>query len=73
MAEIVSALKSTYSGSVGIEYMHIGDLQKIEWLRQRVEDPNFIPSDKNKLLKVYHELLKVAARRTCTCSCLELA
>ena len=31
--------------------MHIGDLQKIDWIRQRVEDPNFIPSDKNKLLK----------------------
>ncbi|CAE7923830.1 ogdh [Symbiodinium sp. KB8] len=39
--------------------MHIGDLQKIDWIRQRVEDPNFIPSDKNKLLKVYKELLKV--------------
>ena len=35
LAEILSTLKSTYSGSVGIEYMHIGDLQKIEWLRQR--------------------------------------
>ncbi|CAK9115854.1 unnamed protein product [Durusdinium trenchii] len=59
LQEVVDTLKRTYSGSVGIEYMHIGDLQKIEWVRQRVEDPNFIPSDKNKLLKVYQELLKV--------------
>ncbi|CAE7359927.1 ogdh [Symbiodinium sp. CCMP2592] len=59
LKEILATLQSTYSGSVGIEYMHIGDLQKIDWIRQRVEDPNFIPSDKNKLLKVYKELLKV--------------
>lgn len=59
LQEILGTLRSTYSGSVGIEYMHIGDLKKVEWIRQRVEDPNFIPSDKNKLIKVYQELLKV--------------
>jgi len=59
LREIMQTLRNTYSGSVGIEYMHIGDLRKVEWIRQRVEDPNFIPSDKNKLIKVYQELLKV--------------
>eukprot|EP00931_Biecheleriopsis_adriatica_P033817 TRINITY_DN1960_c0_g1_i2.p1 TRINITY_DN1960_c0_g1~~TRINITY_DN1960_c0_g1_i2.p1 ORF type:complete len:1021 (-),score=228.48 TRINITY_DN1960_c0_g1_i2:101-3163(-) len=59
LAEIHAALKSTYCSSIGIEYMHIGDLKKLDWIRSRVESPSFIPSDKAKLMKVYEELLKV--------------
>jgi len=59
LREIVAHMKSTYCGSVGIEYMHMGDGQKLDWIRSRVESPNFIPKDKAKLMKVYSELIRV--------------
>jgi 2-oxoglutarate dehydrogenase E1 component len=35
--EIYQALRETYSGSIGIEYMHISDTEETEWLQQRME------------------------------------
>eukprot|EP00933_Yihiella_yeosuensis_P034709 TRINITY_DN28184_c0_g1_i1.p1 TRINITY_DN28184_c0_g1~~TRINITY_DN28184_c0_g1_i1.p1 ORF type:complete len:1048 (+),score=248.64 TRINITY_DN28184_c0_g1_i1:100-3243(+) len=58
LQEILTTLKGTYCGSVGIEYMHIGDLKKLDWIRQRVEQPNFIPKDKPKLMKIYRQLME---------------
>lgn len=59
LKDIIATLKSTYCGSVGVEYMHMGDLKKLDWIRHRVEHPNFLPKDKPKLIKVYKELIKV--------------
>ncbi|CAE8599192.1 unnamed protein product, partial [Polarella glacialis] len=59
LKDILETLKGTYCGSVGVEYMHIGDATKLDWIRSRVESPSFMPKDKEKLLKVYKELLTV--------------
>ena len=40
LADIIHALKSTYCGSIGSEYMHITDTEEKRWLQQRLE-PTF--------------------------------
>ncbi|MDO6640445.1 MULTISPECIES: 2-oxoglutarate dehydrogenase E1 component [unclassified Shewanella] len=37
LADIVHALKSTYCGSIGAEYMHITDTDEKRWIQQRLE------------------------------------
>lgn len=59
LREIVDTLRHVYCNSIGVEYMHIGDLQKLDWIRTRVESPDFLPADKEKLIKIYSELMKV--------------
>eukprot|EP01125_Pyxidicula_operculata_P002765 TRINITY_DN125_c0_g2_i1.p1 TRINITY_DN125_c0_g2~~TRINITY_DN125_c0_g2_i1.p1 ORF type:complete len:997 (-),score=267.81 TRINITY_DN125_c0_g2_i1:88-3078(-) len=36
--QIVDALKDSYCNTMGIEYMHIQDRQKCNWLRERIEN-----------------------------------
>ena len=38
LRELVEALKQTYCGKVGCEYMHITDAQRRIWIRQLIED-----------------------------------
>ena len=56
--EIYRALRDTYCGSIGIEYMHISDNAETEWLQQKMESargrPNF---DKQKKLNILNELI----------------
>lgn len=59
LKDLVGALKKSYCGSVGVEYMHIGDLKKVNWIRERVERADFIPSDKAKQMSVYEQLAAV--------------
>jgi len=51
LREILAALESTYCGSVGVETMHITNLEEKRWLQQRVESVKSAPvySDKVKL------------------------
>lgn len=44
LKEIHTALKKTYSGSIGIEYMHIRDFAETEWLRAQLESTNSTPN-----------------------------
>ncbi|MBR9727168.1 2-oxoglutarate dehydrogenase E1 component [Shewanella intestini] len=37
LADIIHALKSTYCGSIGAEYMHITDTEEKRWIQQRLE------------------------------------
>lgn len=37
LSDLVSALKATYCGSIGAEYMHITDTEEKRWLQQRLE------------------------------------
>lgn len=41
--EIYAALKKTYCGSIGIEYMHIRNFSETEWLRTRFESTHSTP------------------------------
>lgn len=46
LGEIYSALKTTYCGSIGAEYMHITSTDEKRWLQQRLESIQSTPSYK---------------------------
>jgi 2-oxoglutarate dehydrogenase E1 component len=37
LAELLAAVRETYCGHIGVEYMHIDDLEKRTWLAERME------------------------------------
>ncbi|PWN51095.1 putative KGD1-alpha-ketoglutarate dehydrogenase [Violaceomyces palustris] len=37
--EVIEACKRMYCGSIGIQYVHIPDREKCDWLRERIETP----------------------------------
>jgi 2-oxoglutarate dehydrogenase E1 component len=51
LKEIDEALRKTYSGSIGIEYMQIPDRTEAAWVQDRMERlwPSFTPSKEEKL------------------------
>jgi 2-oxoglutarate dehydrogenase E1 component len=38
LREILDVLRAAYCGSIGVEFMHIDDLERRTWLRERMED-----------------------------------
>jgi len=54
LREIVQALRETYCGSVGAEYMHITDPAEKRWWQERLESirskPSFTPEKKKHIL-----------------------
>eukprot|EP00928_Gymnodinium_smaydae_P023468 TRINITY_DN19360_c0_g1_i1.p1 TRINITY_DN19360_c0_g1~~TRINITY_DN19360_c0_g1_i1.p1 ORF type:complete len:1054 (+),score=296.15 TRINITY_DN19360_c0_g1_i1:362-3163(+) len=59
LRDIASSLQRTYCGQIGFEYMHINDVNKVEWIRKRIEDPAFLPTDKATLLEMYKKITTV--------------
>ena len=39
LRDIIKRLQETYSGNIGIEYMHIHDREECNWIRERIETP----------------------------------
>jgi 2-oxoglutarate dehydrogenase E1 component len=37
--EIIERLRKVYSGSIAIEYMHLNNFDRIEWIRRKFETP----------------------------------
>ncbi|VTN15080.1 2-oxoglutarate dehydrogenase E1 component [Raoultella terrigena] len=37
LGELLSALKQTYCGAIGAEYMHITSTEEKRWIQQRIE------------------------------------
>jgi len=56
LRQIVDVLRKTYCGTLGVEYMHMGDAQRINWIRERVETPRFLFYDKEKKQHIYERL-----------------
>ncbi len=54
LREIIKALKETYCGSIGIEYMHISNNEEREWLQEKMEtshgQANFDSAKQKKIL-----------------------
>jgi 2-oxoglutarate dehydrogenase E1 component len=54
LREIVKALRQTYCGTIGAEFMYIADPAQKRWLQQRLESirstPNFSPEQKRHIL-----------------------
>ena len=55
LRDILGALKATYCGTVGVEYMHMQELEERRWIQARIEVPRnhteFTPE--GKFLEVY--------------------
>jgi len=51
--QVIDYCNETYCGKIGYEYMHISNVEKCNWLRQRIEvDPmQFSANDKKAILK----------------------
>ena len=39
LKEILKILKKTYCSNIGYEYMHMGDPEEKDWIRNRIEGP----------------------------------
>ena len=53
LREIISRLENVYCKSIGAEYMHINNLDQINWIRQKLETPgalNLNNEDKRRVL-----------------------
>ncbi|MDX2222800.1 MAG: 2-oxoglutarate dehydrogenase E1 component, partial [Rhodospirillaceae bacterium] len=55
LSEIIDALKQTYCGTIGVEYMHVQDIDQRMWLQKRFEterlEPRFTPQGKKAILE----------------------
>jgi len=55
LREILEAVRQTYCGSVGTEFLHISDENQKRWIRERLEGvratPNYPPETKRRLLE----------------------
>jgi len=51
LGEIIDICRQTYCGSIGVEYMHIGDPEQRQWLQQRLERTrgNYTPAREDRL------------------------
>jgi len=56
LGQLIDTVRSTYCGSVGIEYMHILDRKRCNWIRQRVESPTWLMTDKELAKETYTRL-----------------
>ena len=55
LREIMQALRETYCGTIGAEYMYIGDMAQKRWMQQRLEStrskPSFTADQKTHILE----------------------
>ncbi len=55
LKEIIRALEETYCGSIGIEYMHIANIEERDWLQTKMEamrgEPSFDQDQKKIILQ----------------------
>jgi 2-oxoglutarate dehydrogenase E1 component len=56
LRQVVEQLRKTYCGTLGVEYMHIGDSAKCNWIRERVETPRWQFYDKEKKQHIFERL-----------------
>ncbi len=55
LRQIVGALREIYTGTVGVEYMHLSDPEQRKWIQDRIEEPRnkteFSPEGKRAILE----------------------
>jgi 2-oxoglutarate dehydrogenase E1 component len=54
LREIMKALRETYCGSIGVEFMYVSDPKEKRWMQERLESiratPSFTPSERKHIL-----------------------
>ena len=48
LKEIISRLEKVYCGSIGAEYMHLHDLDQVNWIREKLETPGALELSKDQ-------------------------
>lgn len=62
LREIISLLRDTYCGKIGVEFMHLLDLEERKWLRQKMEGTDNTPVlSKDEKKKILHKLNQAMA------------
>jgi 2-oxoglutarate dehydrogenase E1 component len=56
LREVVNKLQTTYCSGLGVEYMHMGDVVKCNWIRDQIETPKWMQYSKAKKLHVFERL-----------------
>jgi len=56
LREVITSLKATYCGSIGVEYMHMSSREKQNWIRNQVEHPKWNTFSKEKKMHIYERL-----------------
>lgn len=56
LRQVVEQLQKTYCGGIGVEYMHISSREKCNWIRSKVEQPEWMKFSKEKVLLIYKRL-----------------
>lgn len=56
LRKIIQQLRNTYCGTLGVEYMHIDNVDKCNWIRERVENPRWLHYDKEKKQHIFERL-----------------
>ena len=55
LRELLAALRSTYCGTLGVEYLSLADKAQREWLQERIEpsgnQPTLTPEDRRRILE----------------------
>ena len=64
LKEIIARLENVYCRSIGAEYMHINNLDQINWIRQRLESPGAMElnNTEQRLLLARHVASFAAAK-----------
>jgi len=47
LREIISRLEKSYCGSIGAEYMHLNNLDEVNWIREKMETPGALALDED--------------------------
>jgi len=59
LRDIIDTLERTFSGTIGVEYMHINDMEPSEWLQSKMEMCNNEPAfDKSRKTQILRRILK---------------
>ena len=56
LRQILNELRKTYCGTLAVEYNHIGDQDRMNWIRERVENPRWTQYDKEKKQHIFERL-----------------
>jgi len=54
---VLGHLERIYAGHLGVEYMHIMNVKVQNWIRNRIEDPEFGKTDKEVLMRHFTRLV----------------
>jgi 2-oxoglutarate dehydrogenase E1 component len=56
LRNVIDNLQKTYCDTIGVEYMHMSDGEKRNWIRDKVEQPGWMQFDKEKKMHIYERV-----------------